>query len=239
MPPALTPEMDAWTQWSQEQTPETAAGVLDALEPTITKATKAYAGQVNPLVLGSARRMALSALGTYDPRKGSLTTHVYGSLQGLRRTTGQLTSAIKIPERVTLDHLAINRVHNELFDKLGRPPTDDELADHTGISQKRINHVRGFSPAMTEGYFATLGEGGHTPAVVGRHTDTWAQLIRDELSPIDQHVLDWTLGLNGKPQLSNQEIARKLNRSPGLISQRKGYIQSLLEKETALSPFGS
>ena len=48
-----------------------------------------------------------------------------------------------------------------------------------------------------------------------------------------------SLGMNGRKVLSNQELARKLNRSPGAISQAKARIQELLNKEDELSPFGS
>ena len=49
--------------------------------------------------------------------------------------------------------------------------------------------------------------------------------------------MEWSLGLHGREKLSNKEIANKLLRSPGAISQRKAKIQQLLRQEETLSPF--
>jgi IS30 family transposase len=49
--------------------------------------------------------------------------------------------------------------------------------------------------------------------------------------------MELSLGMRGQSKASNQEIARKLNRSPGAITQRKIKIQQLLNQEQDLSPF--
>jgi hypothetical protein len=93
---------------------------------------------------------------------------------------------------------------------------------------------------MSQGFFRGVGElgsGGLDPAVESPAASQWVELIYDDLSQLDQKILEWTLGFNGKPVLSNQEIARRLGRSPGAISQRKLAIQQLLNQEQELSPF--
>ena len=62
-------------------------------------------------------------------------------------------------------------------------------------------------------------------------------MVYQGLSPLDQRVMELTLGMRGNKKLSNQEIAAKLNRSPGAITQRKTKIQQLLDQEQKLSPF--
>jgi len=64
-----------------------------------------------------------------------------------------------------------------------------------------------------------------------QRTSMWREMVYDDLTSQDQKIMEMTLGLNGRRPMSNLEIARKLNRSPGLVSQRKGYIQSLLDQE--------
>ena len=67
--------------------------------------------------------------------------------------------------------------------------------------------------------------------------DIWLQVIYDDLSPIDKKIFEYALGYNGKSVLSNQQIAAKLGRSPGAISQRKLLIQKMIDQESDLSPF--
>jgi IS30 family transposase len=49
--------------------------------------------------------------------------------------------------------------------------------------------------------------------------------------------MELTLGMFGNKKHSNAEIAQKLGRSPGAITQRKIKIQQLLDQEYELSPF--
>jgi hypothetical protein len=83
-----------------------------------------------------------------------------------------------------------------------------------------------------------MGEGGFSPGVNRPESEAWIQFVYDDLSPTDQKIMEWTLGLHGQPTMSNQDIAQKLKRTPGAISQRKKMIQDLLNQERELSPFG-
>jgi hypothetical protein len=57
------------------------------------------------------------------------------------------------------------------------------------------------------------------------------------MDPINQKIMEHSLGLHGQPRLPNHEIAKLLRLSPGAISQRKARIQQTLDKESELSPF--
>ena len=65
----------------------------------------------------------------------------------------------------------------------------------------------------------------------------WLKIVYDDLQPVDQRVMELTLGLNGQSKLSNQEIAARLRISPGAVTQRKAKIQAVLDREHDLSPF--
>jgi hypothetical protein len=58
--------------------------------------------------------------------------------------------------------------------------------------------------------------------------ESWHEFVYHDLDPIDQVILEHSLGLHGKQVLPNQDIARKLKLSPGAISQRKVRIQDQL-----------
>lgn len=232
------PEFDnLYTTWQQNRTPEGNAAALQALNPTINQAMQTHVGKQDPLLKSKARRMTLRALQTYDPMRGRLRNHVYNHLRGLKRAAGQQAHILRAPERLMLDRRAVGASQQELEDELGREPTDDELAHRAGFSVGRLQRIRGYKPGMSHGFFENLGEGGFLPAVKRQESEAWVQFVYDDLSPIDKKIMEWTLGLNGQPVLANQVIAKRLNRSPGAISQRKKLIQNLLDEEQDLSPF--
>ena len=65
----------------------------------------------------------------------------------------------------------------------------------------------------------------------------WTEIVYQDLGPVDQKIMEMSLGMHGQKKLSNLEIAKKLNRSPGAITQRKMRIQELLNQESDFSPF--
>jgi hypothetical protein len=94
---------------------------------------------------------------------------------------------------------------------------------------------------MTTGRAATIDpeQGGIASHLPGSRdaSDAWVSIVYNDLPTIDQKIMEYTLGLHGHKKLNNQEIAKKLNRSPGSISQRKVKIQQILDQESDLSPF--
>jgi hypothetical protein len=232
------PDFDkAFTDWQKDQTPEGNAAILRRVDPIINKAIQTHVGKPNPILRSRARGMALKALATYNPKRSRIQTHLYNHLRGLKRVAGQQSHILKVPERVVLDRRALEMASQELLDELGRDPTDDELAQRTGFSFRRMQRIRGYHPGVSEGFLAGLPEGGLSPEVQNPESDTWMRVIYDDLGPRDKKIMEWTIGYNGRSVLSNQEIARKLNVTPGAVSQRKAMIQQMLDEEPELSPF--
>ena len=183
----------------------------------------------------------LKALKTFDPKIGNVRTHLLSQLQSLRRAAAQEQNIISIPEQVGLDYQKLNEAENDLRDRLSRDPSDDEVADATGLSVRRIKKIRGFHQPLAEGStIIDTGDdyadaGGIASAIPGQTTaqDAWLDFVYGDLSPVDKLVMDMTLGRNGRKRTSTQEIARKLNISPGAVSQRAAKIQTLLNKQKA------
>lgn len=235
-----------YTQWQGNKTPETNTALLKTIQPVIDTAVMSYAGQnASPTIHSRARLMALKALDTYDPNKGNVRTHLLSQLQSLRRLSAQSQNIISIPEQVGLDYSKLNDSETELRDQLGRDPTDDELADHTGLSKKRIQKIRAFNQPVSEGM--TTREvtdeesyGGDVASTIPnshRAADAWFNFVYDDLSPIDKLIADMTLGRNGRRRASTQEIARRLNITPGAVSQRAAKIQAMLDKQYSQGGF--
>jgi hypothetical protein len=230
----------AFHAWKADPTPAKSDDFLKSIDPIVQEGLNVYGGRnANPMMRSRARRIALDAAGKYDPAKASLKTHLMAHLQGLRRYGAQQNQVIKVPEAVALDQQHLGEAEAELGDRLGRDPSDMELADHTGLSRRRIAHIRGYRPAVPEGRLASLADedeeggagGGFEPAVEGPDRSALrAQFLYHDLDPHDQVILEYGMGLNGAPRLPAAAIARRLKLSPGAVSQRAARIQRMLDE---------
>lgn len=235
----VSPDFDnLYQSWKQNQTPETNTQILKAVQPVIDNALSSYVGTTHsPTMRSRAKLMALKALGTYDPQRGNVRTHLISQLQSLRRASAQEQNIISIPEQVGLDFQHISTAENELRDRHGRDPTDDELADYTSLSKKRIQKIRGFNQPLAEGTVSRIvdedSSGGDVASSIpnnNRAADAWMDFVYDDLGPTDKLIMDMTLGRNGKRRASTQDIARRLGLTSGAVSQRAAKIQAMLDK---------
>lgn len=229
--------------WKQSDTPQTRNQLLKATQPVIDRAVYSYAGNSpSPYIKSQAKLMALDAFGDYNPAKGNLRTHLLTRLQRLQRTNAQNQQIISIPERVAIDRRNLFEVEERLRDELGRDPSDAEIADYTGLSLKRIGYIRNANTGINTG--SIMDEEGETfdpGSIIPGNTqveDAWREMIYYDLQPVDQAIMDYTLGLHGAPVLENRQIASRLGISEGAISQRKNKIQALLDERFNISPFG-
>ena len=228
-----------YQDWKTTGTQESASVMLQQIDPVINKAITSYAsGNKSPNVRSHARQIALDALESYDPQKARLQTHLLNQLQGLRRHVAQEQQVLSVPEQVMLDNQHLYRSSMVLQDKLGRDPSDREVSDHTGISLKRLAYVRQYRSPLAEGTLedATQREGGSPamPAVMQNDPTGWHEFVYNDLNEVDKAIMEYTLGLHGIKKLPATEIAKKLNISPGAISQRSQRIQAKLNQREDL-----
>lgn len=227
-----------YTTWKTNQTPETNTKILAAVQPVIDSALTSYAGQEHsPTLRSKAKLMALKALNTYEPNRGNVRTHLLSQLQSLRRASAKEQNIISIPEQVGLDFQKLTAAENELRDQYGRDPTDDELADYTNLSRRRLQKIRAFNQPLAEGTVSKIvdedSNGGDVASDVPGRTralDAWIDFVYDDLGPTDKLIMDMTLGRNGKKRTPTQDIAKKLRLTPGAISQRAAKIQTMIDK---------
>ena len=234
---------DAYDTWQADQTPQGNAAFLSRISPIVQKGVSIYGGgNNNPNLNSQAKLLALQAARTYDPKRARLQSHLLTHLQGLQRINRQQQEVIRTPERVRLERNRLKACEREIADDMGRDPTDGEIADKLGISLARLARIRKYQPGINTGRVSTIDpDTALTSKLPGeeRKPSVWLEIVYEDLEPLDQKIMEYSLGMNSHPKLSNQEIARKLNRSPGAITQRKAKIQQLLDQEQTLSPFGT
>ncbi len=219
----------AYKTYAGAPTPENASALLTHMEPIIGSAVSRYAGKDDALIRSRARKMTLDAVRSYDPRHGTrLTTHVTNHLQGLRRVSRQQSQFLKVPERASQEQAYLHRMEAELTENLGREPSTTELADYSALPVAKIGRLRSYIQGAPE---SSLPEdiAVSNPFDPGARDVKIAQLLHHELPERDQKILEWTLGMYGSPVLKNEQIAARLNVTPGAITQRKSLLQNKLD----------
>jgi len=232
---------DFHKQWQAAKTPENNTQILHRVQPVIDTAVASYASSnPSPTIKTRARLMALKALESYDAKRGNVRTHLLSQLQGLRRLSAQEQNIISVPEQVSLDYQHLSAAENELRDKLSRDPTDEEIANETGLSARRIKKIRAFNVPVASGATTRNTDeenyGGDVASQIPTHgaaEEAWLDFVYGDLAPTDQLIMDLTLGRNGRKPTSTQEIARRLNITPGAVSQRAAKIQTLINQRSA------
>lgn len=239
----LEPEYaEPFKTWSATRSPQDADRLLASITPVIDTAITSYGrGNKSPLLRSRARRIALDSLGRYRPQESKLKTYLLTQLKGLQRESTSLGNIIHVPEAVLLERQHVFDAQRQLEDELGREPSDMELADRTSIPMKRLAYIRGVAAPVAESA-ARIGTGANAedPAVIDQSRaaeQAWAEMVYHDLGPIDQAVMEMTLGLRGRRPISTTEIAKRLGLSPGAISQRAKRIQGLLDQRTELQAF--
>lgn len=223
---------DVFNTWQTDPTPVAAGTLLRKVDPVINMAIKSYAADdKSPLIRGRAKRLALDAIKSYDPKKAGLRTHLMQNLQRLSRVRQDQNNFIRVPEQKALDGFHLNRISTELEDELGYEPSDIEIADRLGWPLKRIGSARGLPHTINESNTAFQDEEGNIGAPASsafdqRRMAAWRGYVYHGLDDIDKTIMELSTGMNGKTALSNGEIAKRMKLSPGAISQRTAKIQS-------------
>ncbi len=239
--PAPTPTKpktldDHWVEYSKQPSQQAMADILSQARPVIDSAITSYTGG-NKNLYGHAKSMAIDAIKSFDPTKGAkLQTHLMSQLRPLSRLHAETSSSIRVPERIRADLYRVNQNHQEFFDEQGREPSDQELADRTGLSMKRISHVRKYSRAeVNESSLTGKTEDGDDETFYpGTETknpkDIWMEYVHHDSTPIDQKIMEWRYGFNGKETLSTGEIAKRLNLTPSAVSQRSAKLAARMRE---------
>lgn len=230
-PDLLEPEYaPAVRAYRTDPTPETAAPVLAAVRPVIDEALKSYAGTEAPTATARARAkvLTLQAVARYDPARAKLRTHLLSHLRGLRRTAERSTAGVYVPEQWRIDARKVDAAYADARDELGREPSDAELADRVGLPLVRVRRARAV-PGVLSGSQAPDAAVDLTRPDE-RAWNRWVDGIYHDVDPVDQTIMDHSLGLHGRAVLPANRIAELVNLSPGAVSQRKARIQKQLDE---------
>jgi RNA polymerase primary sigma factor len=185
----------------------------------------------------------MKAVDRFDPGKGAKLS-VYASFwikQSIRRALGNQARTIRIPIHIHSKIFGLERLTRRLQELLGRPPTDAELAQESGLPHRRLAKLRLAMISQTS-LDAPLGDD-HERAlaeiVPDENTgtpyehlagDALRDLLREflgELGPREAYVLKLRYGLDGRDEHTLQEVAETLS----LTRERVRQIQQAALKK--------
>jgi RNA polymerase primary sigma factor len=163
--------------------------------------------------------------------------------QAVQRGVANKARTIRIPVHIAEREKRIARAERELVAKLGRPPTDEEIAQEAKLPMKQYREVRDAARAVTS-LDRPVGDAGDaalgdlfpredaTPEEEVTISLERSALTRavDDLPDRERQVVKWRYGLNGDADpASLEEIGRRL----GLTRERVRQIETVALRRLA------
>jgi len=219
-------EMEMWNQWQQNgQQKQDLRPLLRSLKGFVAHRANVFADRVRDIPPAAIRaeftNQTVQALQSFDPNRGTkLTTHIGHQLKKAQRFITTYQNPGRIPENRIYRISEFNNAQQRLDEKLGRSPTQLELADHLKWSPRQVDVLqREIRKALPTGKFE------HDPAsfVPSRQKEV-LRLLPYELNSEEKAVFEYIYGIGGKPKLGPGDIAQRLGMSAPKVSRLKKAI---------------
>jgi len=225
-------ELELWKNWNAGgQKPEDLRPLLRSFKPLIRKQANQWVstGDVDippEAVYAEFNKQFVKALQTYDPDKGQLGSWVTGNLRKAKRWMATYRHPARMGESRFYMTGQYDRAKAYLNDQLGREPSTIEIADYMQQPVAEIGRLE-----MEKRKSLPSGGWEFDPTTISPSKEAEAlRLAMYEMTPQEQLVAEYTLGMNGKPTLKAGEIAVKLGVSASKVSHIRAAITDKLSK---------
>jgi len=215
-------ELQLWKDWRKSKDEDTLGQLLQSMDPLIQKRVSQFMGAPLPrsAIEAEARKQAVKAFETYNPKMGAaLGTHVNNYMQKVYRYVSTYQNVGRLPESRTAKIDLFNKTKAYLSQQKGREPSTVELSDELRWSPREVGRME-VELRKDLGLETSFGE------MKFLDFDKNSDLLNYgyfELSPEEQLVFDYSIGMHGKMRLTMENIAKRLEKTPrqiGLIKQR-------------------
>jgi RNA polymerase primary sigma factor len=198
----------------------------------------------------------IRAVDKYEWRRGfKFSTYAtWWIRQSIQRAVASKTREIRIPENVVDLERRVLRAEEALAARLGRQPTDQELAEAAQITPNRMQELRRVARAVTSldrpvgqeqdsrlGDLVSSGEAGPEELVSVSLTEQTLREAVASLPDLERQVVALRYGLDGDPEpQSLREVARRLGLQPQRVRQLEvGALERLAVSREVLGLRGA
>jgi len=176
------------------------------------------------VVQAEAYRIAGKAARSFDPKAGfQFSTHLPNQLKKLSRISTKFGAIARLPEKKQFELTRLNQTEQSLKDELGREPSIEELSTGAGLNIKTVTHL-----LQNRKKEVNIDNLAYTPVFIDTNNDEWIHFVYNDLPQRDKIIFEHKIGYGGKPELSNDELAKKLNISSSTINNRVRMISNKL-----------
>ena len=179
----------------------------------------------------------MQAVQRFDHRRGyKFSTYAIPWIwQAINRAVDDQSRIVRLPGQVVDDLTKLARVRNSLAQKLGRQPTEKELASETGLPSKKIEALLKVISAVPVSLDIPIGEDGSQlgdfiadETIPQPEEQSTASLLREELSkklealtPRERLIIELRFGLGNEYSRTLAEVGTEL----GLTKERIRQIE--------------
>jgi RNA polymerase primary sigma factor len=179
----------------------------------------------------------MQAVQRFDHRRGyKFSTYAIPWIwQAINRAVDDQSRIVRLPGQVVDDLTKLARVRNSLAQKLGRQPTEKELASETGLPSKKIEALLKVISAVPVSLDIPIGEDGSQlgdfiadQTIPQPEEQSAASLLREELSktlesltPRERRIIELRFGLGDGCDRTLAEVGTEL----GLTKERIRQIE--------------
>ena len=188
----------------------------------------------------------MTAVDRFDPSRGAkLSTYAaWWIRQAIKRALSNQSKTIRLPVHLGDKIAKMHRVALQMSQELGRDPTDDELADETGISSAKVSHLKTVSirPASLEAPISDDELTAFGESIADEEAQTPFELLQDKdlhskiggllevLDDREKKIISQRFGFDGRKRKTLEEVGEKLGVTRERIRQLQNSALSKLRR---------